>query len=139
MASFIKPSDPNGYPGVVGIESAAGAVRAMCQGINSIKSLSAMLLAAMLSALMVVADQLISTWADGHLMVAWLALWLVGFATVAFLGGAARKLTVAAVSALDAWSQRVAKARADERLWALANTDPRVMADLRAAMTRSGS
>ena len=139
MTSFIQPSFPTEHPGVARIESAVGAVKAMRQGSNSIKSLSAMLLAAMVSALMVVADQLIGTWADGHLMVAWVALWVVGFATVAFFGGAARKLAVAAVSALDAWSQRVAKARADERLWALANTDPHVMADLRAAMARSES
>ena len=79
-----------------------------------------MLLAAMVSALVVVADQLIDTWADGHLMVAWIALWLVGFAALALFAGAARKLAVTVVSALDAWSVRVAKARADERLWAIA-------------------
>jgi hypothetical protein len=96
-----------------------------------------MLLAAMVSALLVVADQLMNTWADGHLMVAWVALWLVGFAALAVFAGAARKLAVTVVRWLDAWSVRVAKARADERLWAIAKSDPRVMADLTAAMARS--
>ena len=96
-----------------------------------------MLLAAMVSALVVVADQLIDTWADGHLMVAWIALWVVGFSAIAIFAGAARKLAATAVGALDAWSQRVAKNRADERLWVIAKSDPRVMADLNAARVRN--
>lgn len=131
MASFIQPSYSARHAHV---GSVAGAMR---RGFDSTKGLSAMLLAAMVSALVVVADQLIETWADGHLMVAWVALWLVGFAALALFAGAARKLAVAVVSALDAWSVRVARARADERLWAIAKTDPRVMADLSAAMSRS--
>ena len=137
MASFIQPSYPAQHQGVVRIESAVGAVRAMRRGFDSTKGLSAMLLAAMVSSLVVVADQLIDTWADGHLMVAWIALWLVGFAALAVFAGAARKLASTVVGALDAWSQRVAQARSDERLWAIARTDPRVRADLNAAMARS--
>ncbi len=136
MVSFIQPSYPTRHAGVARIESAFGAVGAMRRGFDSTRGLSAMLLAAMVSALLVVADQLIVTWADGHLMVAWVALWLVGFAALAVFAGAARKLAVAALSSLDAWSARVAQARADERLWVIAKTDPRVMADLNAAMAR---
>lgn len=137
MASFLQPSYPTVHPGIARIESAVDAMSAMRRGFDSTKGLSAMLLAAMVSALVVVADQLIETWADGHLMVAWVALWLVGFAALAVFAGAARKLAVTAVGALDAWSARVARARADERLWAIARTDPRVMADLTAAMSRN--
>jgi len=103
---------------------------------DSTKGLSAMLLAAMVSALVVVADRLIDTWADGHLLAAWVALWAVGFAALAVFSGAARKLAVSAVVALDKWSQRVAQNRADERLWAIAQADPRVMADLQMAIAR---
>jgi hypothetical protein len=109
---------------------------AATRGYDSAAGLSAMLLAAMVSALVVVADQLIGTWADGHLMVAWIALWVVGFATLAVFGGAARKLALTALSALDAWSERVAQGRADKRLWLIAQSDARVMADLKAAMAR---
>lgn len=137
MPRFIQPSFPTEHPGVVRVESAAKALGEMRRNFNSTKGLSAMLLAAMVSALLVVADQLIDTWADGHLLVAWVALWLVGFAAVAVFAGSARRLATALVSSLDAWSQRVAKARADERLWAIAQTDPRVMADLTAAKARS--
>ena len=136
MASFIQTSYPAQHLGVARVESAAISARAPRQSFDSTKGLSAMLLAAMVSSLVVVADQLMDTWADGHLMVAWAALWLVGFSAVAVFAGAARKLAVTAVSALDAWSQRVARARSDARLWAIAQTDPRVMADLNAARSR---
>lgn len=106
-------------------------------GLDSTKGLSAMLLAAMVSALVVVADQLMDTWADGHLMVAWVALWVVGFSALAVFAGAARKLAQVAVGPLDAWSVRIAKARADKRLWAIAKSDSRVMADLTAAIARN--
>jgi hypothetical protein len=131
MTSFVQPSFPARH---AGIGSAPGATR---RGFDGTKGLSAMLLAAMVSALLVVADQLMNTWADGHLMVAWVALWLVGFAALAVFAGAARRLAVTVMRSLDAWSVRVAKARADERLWAIAKSDPRVMADLTAAMARS--
>jgi len=137
MTSFIQPSFPTEHPGVVRIESAAAALGEMRRNFNSTTGLSTMLLAAMVSALLVVADQLIDTWADGHLLAAWVALWLVGFAAVAVFAGSARRLAATVMRSLDAWSQRVAKARADERLWAIAQTDPRVMADLTAAMTRN--
>lgn len=137
MTSFIQPSFPSQHTGVVRIESALATVRAMRQGFDSTRGLSVMLLAAMVSALVVVADQLIDTWADGHLLAAWVALWLIGFAALAMFSAPARRLAVTVVSALNAWSERLARARADERLWALAKADPRVMADLDAARSRS--
>lgn len=136
MTSFVQPGFPAHHLGLERIQAAASSVRALRRGFDSTRGLSTMLLAAMVASLVVVADQLMDTWADGHLLVAWTALWLVGFATVAVFGGAARKLAVAAVTALNAWSQRVANARSDARLWAIAQADPRVMADLNAAMSR---
>ena len=134
MTTFIQPPFSTRHAGVERMESVAGALQG---GFNSTKSLSGMLLAAMVSALVVVADQLIDTWAEGHLMLAWITLWVVGFAAVAVFAGAARTLSVTVVRALDAWSARVALRRADARLWASALADPRVMADLTAARARS--
>jgi hypothetical protein len=134
MTTFIQPSFPTRHAGVERMTSAADALRG---GFNSTNSLSAMLLAAMVSSLVVVADQLMDTWAEGHLMLAWIALWVVGFAAVAVFAGAARKLASAVVQSLDAWSARVAQRRADERLWSSAKADPRIMADLNAAMSRN--
>ncbi len=103
---------------------------------DSARGLSALLLGAMVSALVVVADQLIETWVDGHLLVAWVALWLVSFTALAIFAGAAHKLSNSVVDALDAMVQRRSTKRADERMWAMAQSDPRLMADLQAAMTR---
>jgi len=119
-----------------GRTNSAGTKAGMRARFDSTKGLSSMLLAAMVSALVVVADRLIDTWADGHLLAAWVALWAVGFAALAVFSGAARKLAASAVVALDKWSQRSAQNRADERLWAIAQADPRVMADLQMAIAR---
>lgn len=136
MTSFIQPNFSNQHAGVERVASAVGALRAMRGGFDSTKGLSAMLLAAMVSALVVVADQLIETWADGHLMVAWVVLWLVAFSALALFAGAARKVAATLVTALDAWSVRMAQRRADQRMWAMAKADPRLMADLNTAMGR---
>jgi len=137
MTSFVQPSFSTRHPGVARVEAAIGTVQAMRQGFDSTKSLSVMLLAAMVSALVVVADQLIDIWADGHLLAAWVALWLIGFAALALFAVPARQLAVRAMAALNAWSERTAMARADARLWKIALSDPRVMSDLTAALARS--
>jgi len=141
MTSFAQPGYRGNlqsahYPGVTLLEP-VGAAKKERRGFDSAKGLSAMLLAAMVSALIVVADQLMNSWADGHLLAAWVALWIVGFAALAVFAGAARRLAATTVTALDAWSERLAAARSDERLWAVAQADPRVMAELIAARTRN--
>ncbi len=134
MTTFIPANFASHGSGVDRRDSASTAVR---RGFDSTKGLGAMLLAAMVSALVVVANQLMDTWADGHIMVAWIALWVVGFTAAAVFAGAARKLASVVVSSLDGWSARIALRRADERLWATALSDPRIMADLTSAMSRS--
>jgi hypothetical protein len=66
-------------------------------------------------------------------------LWVVAFAALALLAPTTRYFSRNLVGALDAWSRRMARERADERLWELAQKDSRVMADLRAAKTRAES
>lgn len=93
-------------------------------------SLSVMLLAALVAALVLVADRFVGTWADEHLFLGWVALWVVIFAGLALFAGTARRFAVRAMDALDGWSQARARARAESRLWAIARSDLRVMADL---------
>lgn len=137
MASFVHLEYSTRHPGVARIESAVQAVDRARKGFDAAKGLTAMLLAAMVAALVVVADQLIETWADGHLLAAWVILWAVGFAALGLLADTARHVARKTLAALDAWSRGVARRRADERLWEIARKDPRVMADLKAAMSRS--
>ena len=95
-----------------------------------------MLLAAVVAALLVAANQMVDNWSDGNLLAAWVILWAIGFAALGLCAGTARKLASRAVAGLDAWSQRVAKARADARFLETARHDPRVMAELKAALSR---
>jgi hypothetical protein len=90
----------------------------------------------MVSAMVVVADQLIETWVDGHLLVAWVALWLVSFTVLALFAGSAHKLSSSVVDSLDAMAKRRARKRAEDHLWLMAKSDPRLMADLQGAMAR---
>ena len=100
------------------------------------RSLAAMLLAAAVAALVVLADQMISTWADGHLFLGWVALWVVVFAGSVLFAGTARQLAQATLRSLDSWSKSMAEARAEARLWDLARTDPRLKAELLQARAR---
>jgi hypothetical protein len=137
MTSFVHIDYPTQHPGVTRVESAVAAAGRLRKGFDGTRGLATMLLAAIVAALVVVADQLVDTWADGHLLAAWVVLWVVGFAATALFADTARHLAKRTVAGLDAWSQRVARARADARLLELARKDPRVMADLQAAMSRT--
>lgn len=101
------------------------------------RSLSALLLAAVVAAMVVLADQLVSTWADGHLMLAWVMLWVVVFASLALFAETARSVARRMMGSLDAWSKSLADARAEARLWDVARSDPRIMAELRQAEMRA--
>jgi hypothetical protein len=139
MASFVHVEYPTSHPGVERFESAVAAASRLKKGMDGTKGLAAILLAAMVSALLVVADQLVDTWAEGHLMAAWVLLWIVAFGAIALLAPTTRHLSGSLVRGLDAWSRRMARQRADERLWEMALKDPRIMADLHAAKTRAES
>lgn len=101
------------------------------------RGLSAMLLAAVVAALVVLADRLVSTWADGHLLLAWVFLWVVIFAGLALFAGTARSLAGRMLRWLDSWSQSLAEARAEARLWDMARHDPRLMGELMQARMRA--
>jgi hypothetical protein len=104
---------------------------------TSTTTLASLMLAAGVAALVVLADQMIDSWAESHVVAAWLALWAVAAVAIGVLRGATRVLAQNLMGGLDAWSAHVARRRADERLWAMAQTDSRLMQDLQLAMDRS--
>ena len=106
------------------------------RGFDGARSLAALLLAAAVAALVVVADRLVNTWADGHLLAAWVFLWVVILAGLALFAGTARRLAQRTMRGLDGWSQARARARADARLWDAAQSDPRIMGELMQAQAR---
>ncbi len=135
--SFVHLEYSNSHPGVERFERVMESAGALRQGFNATRGLAGGLLAAMVATLVVVADQLMDTWADGHLLAAWVLMWVIGFAAVALLAPTARSLATRVMQGLDGWSQGIARRRADERLWALASKDARVMADIQAAASRA--
>lgn len=94
------------------------------------KMLAAVLLSAVLAALLVVADQLVDTWADGHLLAAWVAMWSVAFGALALLAPPLRQLSSYVASQVAVWNQGRAQRRAEAGLWACAQSDYRVMGEL---------
>jgi hypothetical protein len=95
------------------------------------------LLAAGVSALLVLTDRLLDGWAESHLVAAWLALWAVAVLAIVLLRGLTRVLAQNLMTYLDAWSAHLARRRADQRLWDMAQKDPRLMRDLEVAMDRA--
>ena len=94
---------------------------------TSSKTLANLLLAAGVAALVVGVDQLIDSWAESHVVAAWLALWAVAVLAILVMRGLTRHLAQNLMTGLDAWSAHVARSRADERLWSMAQSDPRMM------------
>jgi hypothetical protein len=117
-------------------KSGSGRGISLARRFDGSRSLATMLLAAAVAALVVLADQMIGTWADGHLFLGWVALWVVIFAGSALFAGTARRMAQATLRSLDSWSRSLAEARAEARLWDLARTDPRLKAELLQARAR---
>lgn len=118
------PKQPSGACADASAEGAPPRARGLGLG------LSALLLIAAISTLVLLATRWIDTWADEHLFLAWVALWVVVFACFALFADTARALVLRAQSGLDAWSRSMARRRAEARMWVIAQSDPRLMADL---------
>lgn len=137
MTSFVHLDYSSQHPGVTRVESAIDAAKHLGHGFSGTRGLATLLLSAMVAAVMVVAYKVMDSVAEGHLLVGWIALWAVAFVALAVFAGTARRTAARMKAGLDAWSRGIAEARADQRLWAMAKADARVMSDLTAARTRS--
>ncbi len=103
------------------------------------RGLAAMLLAAIVAALLVAADSVVDSYADGHLLAGWIVLWAVAFASLAMFAGAARSAGSALSTALHGWAGRHAQRKSDADLLFAAQSDPRIMADIQAAVGHAAS
>ncbi len=136
MPSFVSNQYPDQHPGVTRIESAIEGAMQLRKSWSPTRGLVALLLTAVAAAVLVVAYEVMDSVVEGHLLVLWIALWAAGFASLAMVSGTLSRVGLAAKSGLDGWVQRQARARADQRLWRIAHSDSRVMADLQVAMSR---
>jgi hypothetical protein len=136
MTSFVHVEQPAAHPGVTRAEAAFDHFRSAAQGVDGSRGLAALLLAAIVSALLIVADKLVSNLNEGGLLAAWLVMWAVAFVALAFFAGTARTLALRATAGWSAYARRRAAAQADARFLAYAQYDARVMNDIQAAVTR---
>ena len=130
MTSFIHVEKPVTHPGIVRAEAVIDRVRAARRGLDGARGLAALLLAAIVSSLLVVADRLMSNIDEGGLLLAWVVLWGVAFVGLALFAGTARSLAVRAAASARNVAKRRAAARADEKFLAYAKYDPRIMNEL---------
>ena len=134
MTNFAHVDYPTEHSGVIRAQNAAAAIKGIAAGFDSARGAASLLLAAIVSALLVVANQVIDTWSEGHLMAAWMVLWLVAFAALALLSAPARRAAAALRAGFAGWAESRRRAAEDERTWQVAIRDPRIMAELSHAM-----
>lgn len=136
MTSFVHVAMPTEHPGVARAERAADSLQQAASAVTSARGAATLLLAAIVSALLVVANQVIDTWTEGHLLAAWIVLWTIGFAALALAAGPVRGAVNQLRATTGHWAA-VRRAHAqDEALWQVALTDARVMADISRAMSQ---
>ncbi len=131
--SFVHTDMATEHTGVQRVERAAEHLKSTFSG----KGVGASLvLAAIVAAVLVAANQLIDTVAGGsHWVAGWAMLWLVAFAAIALLAAPARNLSGTLRSARAAWADERHRAQADDKTWEAALRDSRIMADLNRAMS----
>jgi hypothetical protein len=101
------------------------------------RGIATLLLAAIVAALLVVANQVIDTWTEGHLLAAWIAMWTVAFAGLALLAAPARRASEVLSTGFKGWAAARKQAAEDDKLWQVALSDARVMADISRSMNTS--
>jgi hypothetical protein len=135
MTSFAHVDYPTEHAGVVRAERAAQSLKAAAHGFDGTRAGASMLLAAIVAAMVVIANQVIDTWTEGHLLAAWIVMWAVAFAALALFAKPAKRAAAALRVGLQRWAAARKRAAEDDQLWQLALTDARVMADISRAMT----
>jgi hypothetical protein len=135
MTSFVQPNFPTHHEGVERMSDGIDSATTVFHKVTGARSVATFLLAAVVSALVLAANQLIDTWADGHLLAAWAALWAIAFATIALAASPIRRAVFSIKnfngSALyAAWSARRKARINDEKMWDYARQDSRLMADI---------
>ena len=101
------------------------------------QALAGVLSASVFAALLAVADQVIDSWADGHMLLAWVMLWLSIFGGLALLTRPMRRASTASAFWLQTRVAALVQSRREAALWELAMRDPRMLQELRAAKVHS--
>jgi hypothetical protein len=134
MSSLVHTAQPGGTPNIIGAAQDAGPLRQAATVLSG-RSAASLLLAAVVAALLVAANQVVVSWTDGHLLLAWIAMWTVAFAVLALAASPARTASRRLGVAWQRWSVARRSAQQDDIMWKLAMTDARMLADISRAMS----
>jgi len=137
MTRFIQPEFPRVHGGAVRLAGALERVQNAVSRLCSAAGMASVLVAGGLAAVIVVAEQVVSAWADGHLLAAWIALWAIVFVLLAVFSDAIRDWPMQWQARLQTRREAALDRVADERTWAAAVADPRLMAELDCALQRT--
>lgn len=137
MTSLVQSEFPRVHAGAARFTSALERAGAALAYLRSPVGMVAMLVAGALAAVMVVAEQVVSALTDGHLLAVWIALWVIVFGLLATFSDAIRAWPGQLQAHLQARRAEAATRAADERTWAAALADPRLMAELDCALARA--
>ena len=133
--SFAHVQYPTSHPGVERATRVAATARRAARKFDGGRATATLLLAAIVSALLVVANQVVDTWTEGHLLAAWIVLWTIAFAALALFAAPVRSAAAVISTNYKAWNARRLQAHQDEQYWQAALQDARVMADISRAMS----
>lgn len=139
MTAFAHVDHPTEHPGVVRAERLAHNAGELMRSIDGARANASLLLAAIVAALLVAANQVVDTWTEGHLLGAWIVMWVVAFAALALLATPVKSVTTSLRAGWTRWNASRRQAAADQRLWQVALTDARIMADISRAMSAGAS
>lgn len=137
MTSFINTPHSDHHHGADRMEALMDAAQQVPRNVSGKRGVALLVGSALAAAVAAVSYEVMDSADESHLLMVWIGLWIALFAMLAFFAGNLRNGGLRLRSSLDAWSRSVAEARADQRLWAIARQDARVMADLQCAMLRS--
>jgi hypothetical protein len=135
--SFARTHYPTRHPGVERAARVTDGVKGLARAFDGGRATASLLLAAIVSALLVVANQVVDTWTEGHLLVAWIVLWAIAFAGLALLASPARQAAQTLRTAYKTWRAEAIQRHHDEQFWQAALNDARLMADISRAMSSS--
>ena len=138
MSKFVHLELSTQHAGVERVENALADLKSQRPRLSSARIQASFLVAAIVAALLVAANQLIETVTEGHLFAAWIGLWAVGFAAMALLAAPASRLVAHLRQHLAKRRLERIAAEQDRKYWQAALDDARLMAEIRAAMGNVG-
>lgn len=139
MNKFVNAGYSMNHAGAARLESAAAMLNAIFKSASeysSIKGVLVMLLVSLFLAFMVISGQLVDTHEDGDLLAIWVIFCSFVFAAAALMSNSIVKAYWAVLRRFNEWGRARIQARNDDRMWEAALRDPRLMADITAAITR---